>query len=133
MEKIGEGSYGNVFKVLHKATHEVRAIKILKKSAVSKMEQSKVMKEIEILKRLDHPLVVKIYEVFFYQSNYYIVTEFCEGGSLTNYLKKKPHLSFKIITAIFGQLASALAYIHRQGIIHRDIKLDNILLKHKIV
>lgn len=77
VEKIGEGTFGNVFKVYHKATKTFRAIKILKKTAVSKMEAHKILKEVDILKKLDHPHIVKIYEVFFYQNNYYIVTEHC--------------------------------------------------------
>jgi serine/threonine protein kinase len=52
----------------------MRAIKILKKSAVSKLEAHKILKEADILKKLDHPHIVKIYEVFFYHNNYYIVT-----------------------------------------------------------
>ena len=61
VEKIGEGTFGNVFKVYHRATKEFRAIKILKKSAVSKLETHKIMKEIDILKKLDHPHIGKIY------------------------------------------------------------------------
>ena len=77
VEKIGEGTFGNVFKVFHRTSKEFRAIKILKRSAITKVETHKVMREIDILKKLDHPHILKIYEVFFYQSSYYIVTEHC--------------------------------------------------------
>ena len=132
MEKIGEGSYGNVFKVYHRASREFRAIKLLKRGAVSKVEHHKIMKEINILKRLDHPHILKIYEVFFYESNYYIVTEHCEGGSLSKYLHLHPSPSLETVRTIFSQLVSALAYIHHLGIVHRDIKPDNIMFSKRV-
>ena len=90
------------------------------------------MKEINILKKLDHPHIIKIYEVFFYKSNYYIVTEHCEGGSLSQYVKERSSIDLEQIRHILRQIASALSYIHHLGIIHRDLKLDNILLCNKV-
>lgn len=84
------------------------------------------------MKKLDHPHIVKIYEVFIYQNNYYIVTEHCEGGSLSKYFKGNSQVSIEIIKSIFKQLISALSYIHQLGIIHRDIKLDNIILTKRV-
>lgn len=77
LDKIGEGSYGKVYKAIHKRTKAYRAIKILKKTAISQAEHDKIMNEINILKKLDHPYIIKIFEVFLYASSYYIVTEYC--------------------------------------------------------
>lgn len=80
---------------------------------------------------MDHPHIIKIYEVFQYNSSYYIVTEYCEGGSLSK-LTKQQLISSKHVQAIMKQLLSALAYIHSLSIVHRDIKLDNILLAYRL-
>ena len=90
------------------------------------------MREIDILKKLDHPHIIKIYEVFFYQKTYYIVTEHCEGGTLSKLIVSERCLPLSTIRAILLQVMTALSYIHKKSIIHRDIKFDNILLKRKL-
>lgn len=125
---MGEGTYGNVYKAEHKVSKAVRAIKILKKSKISSEKHSKMMNEIEILKKLDHPNIIKIYEAYIYNDNYYIVTEYCSGGSLSKLIQQHKALSHNCIKTIFRNLFSVLTYLHKQKIIHRDIKLDNVVV-----
>lgn len=84
--------------------------------------------EMNLLAKLDHPAIVKLYELFYHNHFYYVVTEYCKGGALIDIitsLKKK--ISEKVLANIIRQLLSALHYIHSMNIIHRDIKLENIV------
>lgn len=81
-QRIGQGSYGEVKRIIHKNTGEVRAMKIIEKKLVSDEYVKSLLNEIEILKQLDHPNIVKIYEFYQDKMNFYLITEFIEGGEL---------------------------------------------------
>lgn len=89
------------------------------------------MHEVGILLRLRHPSVVKLYETFETGRHILLVMELCAGGDLLNYVRKRRKLDEDAAKLIFKQLIEGLSYIHSKGIIHRDIKLDNILLDGK--
>jgi len=82
LETIGKGSYGEVKKLVLKSTGATRAMKIIRKEEVSKEYVLSLQNEIEILKKLDHPNIVKIYEFYQDKMNLYVITEFIEGGEL---------------------------------------------------
>ena len=76
------GAYGEVRKCLHKETKALRAVKIINKRYISDEEREKLLNEIDILKKLDHPNILKLYEFFQDQKRYFLVTELCNGGEL---------------------------------------------------
>jgi serine/threonine protein kinase len=86
------------------------------------------MKEVSILKKMNHPSILKIYEFYECPNCYYIVTELCLGGELLNYLNSKQKLPEKEVKVILFQILSGIQYCHRKNIVHCDIKLENILL-----
>ena len=86
---LGQGAYGKVWKVTHKTTGLVRAMKQLKKSALIKEEEERLLQEMNILRNLDHPNVVKLFELYQDEQNYYLITEFLSGGELFNRIKKE--------------------------------------------
>jgi calcium-dependent protein kinase len=129
IEVLGEGSYGRVYKVIQKETGCIRAIKEIKKIKKTHSEQEKLIKEINILKYLDHPNIVKIYEFYNAENYFYIVTEFCEGGELFNRIIQMKYFTEKLAAYVMKQLLSAVRFFHEHNIIHRDLKPENILME----
>ncbi|OMJ85159.1 hypothetical protein SteCoe_13549 [Stentor coeruleus] len=127
---LGSGAYGEVWLCNHKLTQELRAVKILLKVGMSQQEidNREVFIEVEILKSLDHPNILKVYEYFEDEGKYYIVMEFCRHGDLFDRLQKVKKFSEPTAAKIIKQIFSALNYLHGQKIIHRDIKLENVLV-----
>jgi tRNA A-37 threonylcarbamoyl transferase component Bud32 len=126
---LGEGKFGFVRTAIHKQTKTKVAIKTISKEKVSIEELCLAKREIEILKVCQHPNIVQILDTFENQDYIYIVMELTEGGDLYGYLEKR---EFKITEerarSIAHSLATALFYLHSYGIVHRDIKLENILM-----
>jgi len=130
-EQLGQGAFGEVRKVVHKATGLVRATKILRKDAIDEKEQNKLNAEVAILTSLDHPHIMKIYEMYEDRNKYYIVTEFLEGGELFDRIIENDHFSEKDAAKIMQQLLSAVAYCHKHNIVHRDLKPENLVYESK--
>lgn len=86
---IGSGALGEVRKCKHKETENLRAVKIIKKEQMNETEQKFFEGELETLRMLDHPHIIKIYEVFEDHRNYFLVTELCKGGELFDQITKK--------------------------------------------
>jgi calcium-dependent protein kinase len=130
LEYIGQGSYGKVYKAKHRKTGVLRAIKKINKSHFSSIEdEEKLIKEISILKELDHPNILKIYEFFNSQNELYIVSEMLTGGELFKRIIEEKHFSEKVAAHIMKQLLSAIQFCHSNNIIHRDLKPENILIE----
>ena len=129
LSKIGEGSYGVVWKVRHKRTNLIRAMKKITKNLLSKTETvNEIKNEIELLKSLDHPNIVKIFEFFIDFDGYYLITEYLQGGELFDAIKKNGPFFEPIAANIMYQILSAVNYCHSTNIIHRDLKPENILI-----
>ncbi|KAK2460010.1 hypothetical protein APHAL10511_008016 [Amanita phalloides] len=120
---IGEGAYGKVRLGTHRLTSARVAIKQIPKSM-----SAALTREIHHHRQLHHPHVTQMYEVIATESSIWIVTELCCGGELFDYLVEKGRLSEDEAKIIFGQLCLAVAYLHDKGIVHRDLKLENVLL-----
>ena len=84
--------------------------------------------EVNILKKMDHVNIIKIYDIFSFANFFYVVTEYCAGGSLVNAFQKKKLKNKKIIQIIMKQTLSALLYMHAKFFVHLDIKLENLVL-----
>ena len=87
--------------------------------------------EVQLLKKLDHPNIIKLYEVYETEKTIYLVTEVCEGGELFYLIVEKKFLTEAQTAVIMRQIFSAIAYLHEHNICHRDLKPENILLKEK--
>ena len=129
LSKLGSGSFGNVYLARNRFTDEKVALKQIKKSSANLLSDGEIKDEIEILKNLDHPDIVRIIESFNTKNSYILITEYCEGGELFDQVKNQ--LSETQIAVIFRQLLSGLAYLHSNNIVHRDLKLENILIHEK--
>jgi calcium-dependent protein kinase len=125
---LGSGSFGEVRKCINKTTKAVRAVKIIRKDTLVGNEKLRFFYEMEIMKKLDHPNILRIYEVFQDQKRYYLITELCTGGELFDEIAKKSVFSEKDAAIIIEQVLEAIAYCHAKSIVHRDLKPENILI-----
>jgi calcium-dependent protein kinase len=131
-KKLGEGSYGCVYRVEHKQTGLIRAMKKIIKNPKSKKEsEMEILNEINILKKMDHPSIVKIFEFYNTPDGYYLITEFCSDGELFNEITEHAPFSEPVAASIMYQILSAVNYCHNLNIIHRDLKPENILIEKK--
>lgn len=127
--KLGEGAYGCVFRCLERTTKEERAIKVVKKRTAK--DTANLFAELEILRTMDHPNIIKLFEVFEHNGFLYVVTEYCSGGELFEYVRSNNRLTEKTISFIMKQIFSAVKYMHEKRIVHRDLKPENIVLEFK--
>ncbi|KAI0682393.1 kinase-like protein [Cytidiella melzeri] len=126
-DSLGKGAFGQVYRALNWATGETVAIKEIQLSNIPKSEIGQIMSEIDLLKNLKHPNIVK-YKGFEKTRDYlYIILEFCENGSLHNICKKFGKFPEQLVAVYISQVLEGLVYLHDQGVIHRDIKGANIL------
>ncbi len=126
---LGEGSFASVYKVQNKITDSIRAMKIINKSATCSEEDDKeIFNEINILRTLDHPNILKIFEFYSNKESYSLVTELCSGGELFQEIVEKGPFNEKYSAYVIYQILSAINYCHNMKIIHRDLKPENILI-----
>ena len=127
-KKIGKGTFGNVYECKNKLFNSKVAMKIIHKNY--RMNNTLIKNEIDILKKLSHPNIVRIYE--FYESNncFYLINEFCPNGELYAYINNSK-LDEDQLSVIFYQVFSGLKYLHENNILHRDLKPENILISKK--
>ena len=128
-ETIGKGTFSTVKLGEDKKTKQKVAIKILNKQKIkAKDELVRIKREIKILSMMDHPNIIKTYNISENEKFYYIIMEYCNGGELFNYIVDKEKLDENEASMFFFQLINALEYIHSLGIAHRDLKPENLLL-----
>eukprot|EP00741_Cyanophora_paradoxa_P001769 tig00000073_g1715.t2 len=127
---LGVGSTGKVKLGIHKDTGQKVAIKIVKKEFLESKPslRRKIEREIAVMKLIDHPHVLRLYDVFETVSHLFLVLEHVEGGELFDYLVKKGRLDPLEAHRFFRQIIGGLQYCHRQLICHRDLKPENLLL-----
>lgn len=128
-EIIGEGAYGCVRRVLHKELQIHMAMKSIIKSYVEQSGFKELLLEVEILRKLDHPNILKINEVVEDTKCYHIITELCTGGELLQKIIDNKKLEEFDVACYMHQIFSAVFYCHSHGVVHRDIKPENLLLE----
>ena len=130
IKKLGKGGFGTVWKVKNIQTNLFRAMKKIPKLRNNMNNINEILNEVEILKNLDHPNIVKIFEFFIEADGYYIITEYCHEGELFKLIKTKGFFSEKIAANIMYQIFQAMYYCHvTNNIIHRDLKPENIMIE----
>ena len=139
MDRIGKGSFGEVYITKRKNSNIIFATKKVPKSLAF---QDKIKRyfnnEIFILKNIEHPNIIRLHEIKQTINNFYLVFDYCNGGTLTGCLeqyKKKYSKPFteEITQHIVKKVVDGLYYLHKSKIIHRDLKLDNILIHYNDV
>ena len=131
---LGKGSFGEVYLTQKGNNPQIMATKSLDKKQTDRPSVKKYFEnEISIMKELNHPNIVKFYDLLATHSHYYVVMEYCNGGGLSDCLKKYKKLynrpfTQEIVQYLMRQILEGLIYLHSRKIIHRDIKLDNILV-----
>ena len=131
LKEIGTGTYSKVQLVQHKINLSIRAMKVIKKKkkkGTNVTNENEVYKEVDLLIKMDHPNIVKIFEFYNGEKEYYLIMEYCEGGELFDKIVKS-NLTEIQCAYIMYQILSAVNYCHKMKIIHRDLKPENILIQ----
>merc|ERR1719454_1896954 len=128
-KKLGEGSYGSVCKGTNKSTGAPRAIKSISKEHMKNIERFK--QEIAIMKIMDHPNIIKLFESFEDHRNIYLVMELCMGGELFDRIIDAGHFTEVQAATLMQQIIRAIYYMHENHVVHRDLKPENFLFTTK--
>lgn len=128
IKTIGKGNFAKVKLAKHIPTMKEVAIKIIDKALLNPSSLKKLFREVTIMKMLNHPNIVKLYEVIDSQRILYLVMEYASGGEVFDYLVAHGRMREKEARAKFRQIVSAVQYCHQKQIIHRDLKAENLLL-----
>lgn len=132
VKKLGSGAYGEVLLCRDKQLGEERAIKIIKKSSVSMtVNTGCLLEEVAVLKQLDHPNIMKLFDFFEDKRNYYLAMEVLLGGELFDEIINRQKFSEVDAAIILKQVLSGCTYLHKRNIVHRDLKPENLLLESK--
>lgn len=133
--RIGKGSYGSVYFCKHKKTQEEYACKVINVNRINSHYLRKLHLEVDIMKDVDHPNIIKLRGVFFGQRTVCMVMELCKGGELFDHLtgskSKKKGFEEPRAAKLSEEMLSAITYLHSHGIVHRDLKLENFLFDKK--
>ena len=132
LQILGEGTFSTVYEAQNRITDIMRAMKIIKRQKhSSEQEKREIINEINILKTMDHPNIVKIFEFYSNKDSYSIIMEYCRGGQLVSEIKSYGPFDEKYTAYVMYQIFSAINYCHSMNIIHRDLKPENILIVSK--
>ena len=132
LKMISEGQNSSVYEVQNRVTDIIRSMKIIKKNpGSSKQDEKDIIDQINILKKIDHPNIVKMFEFYNYQDYYSIIAEFCKGGQFYEEIRAKAPFDEKYTAYVMYQIFSAINYCHKLNIIHRDLKPENIFIVNR--
>ncbi|XP_029946213.1 serine/threonine-protein kinase 33 [Salarias fasciatus] len=130
--KLGQGSFGVVYEATHIETQTKWAIKEVCRSAAGSSKANMLWNEINILKQVNHPHIIQIQAIYHTTAMIYLVTELCRGGDLKQLLQRKKFFTEDETRNIMCNLADAVVYLHKKDIVHRDLKLENILVRNSL-
>nr|XP_058136991.1 serine/threonine-protein kinase MARK2-like [Dasypus novemcinctus] len=128
LKTLGKGNFAKVKLAQHILTGKEVAVKIIEKNEQNSSSLQKLSREVTIMKGLNHPNIVQLYEVMETEKTLYIAMEYASGGELFEYLVAHGSMAEKEARAKFRQIVSAVQYCHQKYIVHRDLKLENLLL-----
>merc|ERR1719313_2664596 len=124
---LGSGAFGEVRVCVQRGSGAQRAVKVLRKSHMDEDEKKMLFNEINNLKDLDHPNILKMYEFFEDEKRYYIVTDICKGGELFDEIVSRGKFTENDAAMLMKQVLSCINYCHKNHIVHRDLKPENVL------
>ncbi|XP_069969753.1 serine/threonine-protein kinase SIK1 [Penaeus vannamei] len=125
---IGKGNFAVVKLARHRITKTEVAIKIIDKSQLDATNLQKVHREVKVLKTLDHPHIIKLYQVMESKNMIYLVSEYASNGEMFDYIARYGRMTEPMARRKFWQILSAVEYCHNRNIVHRDLKAENLLL-----
>ncbi|XP_076022157.1 MAP/microtubule affinity-regulating kinase 3a isoform X9 [Genypterus blacodes] len=128
LKTIGKGNFAKVKLARHILTGREVAIKIIDKTQLNPNSLQKLFREVRIMKILNHPNIVKLFEVIETERTLYLIMEYASGGEVFDYLVAHGRMKEKEARAKFRQIVSAVQYCHQKHIVHRDLKAENLLL-----
>lgn len=129
---LGKGNFAVVKLGRHRITKTEVAIKIIDKSQLDAVNLEKIYREVQIMKLLDHPHIIKLYQVMETKSMLYLVTEYAKNGEIFDYLANHGRLNESEARRKFWQILSAVDYCHGRKVVHRDLKAENLLLDNNM-
>ena len=130
-EILGKGTYATVRSCTNRKSGLKFAVKIVDRKTVSKSSESSFRQEVKIMQMLDHPNIIKCYDFFEEEKYFYLVEEFVDGGELYDRIAAKHVYNEREARDLINILLSTIAYCHNKDIVHRDLKLENLLLAHE--
>lgn len=126
-EVLGTGAFATVKRAVKKSDKSEYAIKIIDKKKLDKTELAVINDEVDIMRKVNHPHCVRMYDLFDTKKKLYMVLELLKGGELFDRIIKQKHFSETQAAAVVASIAAALQYLHSIGIVHRDLKPENLL------
>ncbi|KAF2669491.1 Pkinase-domain-containing protein [Microthyrium microscopicum] len=129
LEKMGDGAFSNVYRASdNQREYQEVAIKVVRKFEMNSSQRSNILKEVQIMRQLDHPNIVKLVDFHESRQYYFIILELCPGGELFHQIVRLTYFSEDLSRHVILQVAKALEYLHETaGVVHRDIKPENLL------
>jgi serine/threonine protein kinase len=128
LDLIGQGSFGDVWRARHLLTNQIVAVKVIALDGADPDAVSRVRKEVAICSKMDHPLIAHFFECRSTVDRFYIVQECAQGGSFLNFVNRHNRLTEAQCRFYFHQLLSVVGYLHSMRVVHRDLKMENLLL-----
>ncbi|KAM4652763.1 NUAK family SNF1-like kinase 1 [Discoglossus pictus] len=133
LETLGRGTYGKVKRAMERSSGKMVAVKSIQKDKITdELDRVHLQREIEITALLKHQHIIQVFEVFESRDKIVIVMEYASNGELYDFINNKQQIPESEARDVFRQIVSAVHYCHKNGIVHRDIKLENILLDDKL-
>jgi len=129
LEKMGDGAFSNVYRAKdNEGQYPEVAIKVVRKFEMNSTQRANILKEVQIMRNLDHPNIVQLVEFSESKQYYFIVLELCPGGELFHQIVRLTYFSEDLSRHVIRQVADSLLYLHEEaGVVHRDIKPENLL------
>ncbi|KAI8371386.1 kinase-like domain-containing protein [Radiomyces spectabilis] len=130
IKKLGDGAFSNVYEAIDLETDQTVALKAVRKFELSPTQKASILKEVQIMRTIDHPSIVKLHRFIETKEYYFLVLELCEGGELFHQIVRLTYFSEDLARHCIRQVAEGIRYLHEEkGVVHRDIKPENLLFE----